>query len=279
MQQFEGKVAVVTGAASGIGRALAIRFAREGMKVVLADLEGGALESAEREVAAEGAETLAMLTDVASAEQVDELARAAVERFGRIDVACNNAGVLGAGLSWEASVADYEWILGVNTWGVIHGVRTFVPIMLSQGSEAHVVNTASMAALTTLPYCSIYHMSKHAVLALSECLHHELALKGAKVKVSVLCPEAVSTNIHRADRNRPAHMASPAPSEETRVVADAMREAMKAGVDPAEMADRVVQAIRDERFYILSNDWWREACHTRLDDIRTGRNPTLSLPE
>jgi NADP-dependent 3-hydroxy acid dehydrogenase YdfG len=154
MRELSGKVAVVTGAASGIGFALASRFATEGMQVVLADIETEALERANADLAATGAATLAVRTDVTVAESVEELARRAVERFGRIDVACNNAGVLSAGLSWEASLADYEWILGVNMWGVIHGVRTFVPIMLAQDSEAHIVNTSSMAGLTTLPYCS-----------------------------------------------------------------------------------------------------------------------------
>ena len=282
MQDFRGKTAVVTGAASGIGRALAQSFAAEGMRVVLADVEEPALNEAAGALRAAGAEVLAVPTDVAKAADMETLARKTVEAFGEVHIICNNAGVFTGGLSWEASVADYEWVLGVNMWGVIHGIRSFMPLLLEQGGEGHVVNTSSMAGVTTMPYASIYHVSKHAVLALSECLHHELALRGSRIKVSVLCPEVVATHIGASARNRPRELqldpARSAPSPEREVVEQALVEAIQKGVPPSEMAERVLKAIREERFYILSDDEWRKSCNTRLEDIREGRNPTLSLP-
>jgi NAD(P)-dependent dehydrogenase (short-subunit alcohol dehydrogenase family) len=272
-------VAVVTGAASGIGRALAARFAAEGMKLVLADVEKGALLEAARELEREGCETLAVETDVARAEQVEALARRTLDAFGAVHVVCNNAGVFSGGLSWEAPLADYEWVLGVNVFGVIHGIRSFVPRLLAHGEEGHVVNTASMAALTTLPYAASYHMSKHAVLALSECLHHELLLRGSKVRVSALCPELVATRIDAAERNRPAHLRTAATTgPEAELVRKAISEGVARGIPPAKIADRVLDAIREERFYVLAEDDWRRAAEVRLEDLRLGRNPTLAPP-
>lgn len=279
MRDFKGRVAVVTGAASGIGDALARRFAAEGMKVVLADIELGPLERVAAGLRDQGADALAVRTDVADASSVEALAAAALERFGGVHVVCNNAGVFTGGLCWESSVADYEWLLGVNTWGVIHGVRTFVPIMLEQGGEGHIVNTSSMAGVTSMPYCAVYHMTKHAVVTLSECLYHELALKGASIGVSVLCPEGVATRIDQAERNRPPTLATSAgPSDEATLVAQGISEAVRDGIAPDAIAERVVSSIQEERFYILSTDWWRGVCNTRLDDVREARNPTLRLP-
>ncbi len=280
MREFRDRTAVVTGAASGIGLALAQRFAAEGMRVALADVEEEPLAEAARALKAQGAEVLAVPTDVSSAEDVAALAQKTLDAFGAVHIVCNNAGVFTGGLSWEASLADYHWVLGVNTWGVIHGIRSFVPILLEQDTEGHIVNTSSMAGVTTIPYASIYHMSKHAVLALSECLHHELALRGSKVKVSVLCPEMVTTRIETSARNRPASLQSKEPnkSKERELVEQGMAEAIKQGVAPSEIAERVLRAIRDERFYILSDGNWRKACNTRMDDIREGRNPTFAPP-
>ena len=279
MKEFRGRVAVVTGAASGIGRALAARFASEGMKLVLADVEPGVLAQATRELEAGGCETLAVETDVSRAEDVAALARRTLDAFGAVHIVCNNAGVFTGGPSWEAPLADYEWVLGVNLWGVIHGVRSFVPILLAQGGEGHVVNTASMAALTTLPYAGIYHMSKHAVLALSECLHHELALRGSQVRVSALCPELVATHIDAAERNRPAHLRSEGgASPERELVQQAIAQGVAKGTPPAKIADRVLDAIRAERFYVLSDDEWRRSSRVRLEDLDLGRNPTLAPP-
>jgi NAD(P)-dependent dehydrogenase (short-subunit alcohol dehydrogenase family) len=282
VKEFKGRVAVVTGAASGIGRALAARFAGEGMKVVLADVEPGALAAAARELQRTGCETLAVETDVSRADQVEALARRTLGAFGAVHVVCNNAGVFTGGLCWEAPLADYEWVMGVNVWGVIHGIRSFVPILLAQGGEGHVVNTASMAALTSMPYAGIYHMSKHAVLALSECLHHELVLRGSQVRVSALCPELVATQIDTAERNRPAHLrpgpGAPGAAPERELVQQAIARGIAQGTPPAKIADRVLDAIREQRFYVLSEDAWRRSSEVRCEDLRLGRNPTLAPP-
>jgi NAD(P)-dependent dehydrogenase (short-subunit alcohol dehydrogenase family) len=281
MQEFNGKVAVITGAASGIGFALAQRFASEGMKIVLADVENDALEHSRKELAAAGHEVLAVRTDVSQADDVQNLAEAALEAYGKVHVICNNAGVFAGGRSWECPVSDYEWVLGVNTWGVIHGIRSFVPILLRQGEPGHVVNTASMAGVTNAPLAGAYDMSKHAVVALSESLYHELSAEEAPVGVSILCPELINTGIGRSDRNRPAHLKREEGDENParQLVEGAIRELVPTGLNPSEMADRVVNAIREDRFYILSKEGgtWRKACETRLEDVRLGRNPTLQI--
>jgi NAD(P)-dependent dehydrogenase (short-subunit alcohol dehydrogenase family) len=282
MKELSGRVAVVTGAASGIGRALAERFGREGMKVVLADLDAGGLAEAERAVRATGAAALAVPTDVTRADQVSALAERTLEAFGGVHVVCNNAGVFAAGPSWQAPLSDYEFVLGVNVWGVIHGVRTFVPILLERGEEAHVVNTASMAALTSMPLSAAYTMSKHAVLALSETLYLELRGRGARIGVSALCPEAVATGIAHSERVRPPHLrrkTGEADGPEFALVEKGIRDAIGRGLAPERIAERVVGAIREDRFYILpDDDPWLAACRSRLDDIRPGRNPTLAVP-
>jgi NAD(P)-dependent dehydrogenase (short-subunit alcohol dehydrogenase family) len=282
MERLAGRVAVVTGGASGIGRALAETFGREGMKVVLADVEAEALARTAREIGEHGVEVLAVETDVTKPEQVDRLAERTLAAFGAVHVVCNNAGVFAGGLSWSQPLADYQWVLGVNMWGVIHGVRTFVPIMLAQGDEGHVVNTASMAALTTNPYAAAYHMSKHAVLALSEVLYHELRGVGSRIGVSALCPEAVATHIDAGERNRPAALRSATgtpPPPDVELVNGAMRAAVAGGIPTQVIADRVLRAVKEDRFYVLSDaDAWRRSCESRLDDIRLGRNPTFVPP-
>jgi len=279
MDQLEGKVAVVTGAASGIGRALSLRLAQEGMRLCLADVEVEALEEAASALRAQGSEVVTWATDVSQADAVQALALRTLEAYGAVHVVCNNAGVFAGGLSWEAPLSDYEWVLGVNTWGVIHGIRSFVPILLRQGQAAHIVNTASMAAVTTGPLSGAYFMSKHAVLALSETLYLELQQRRAPIGVSVVCPELVSTRIADSARNRPEHLARkdalPASSERD-LVESAIRSATATGADPAEIAERTLAAIREDRFYVLApeGDPWRDACHRRLDDIRHARNPS-----
>lgn len=280
MQDFEGRTAVVTGGASGIGRAIGELLLDKGMNVVLADIEARALDATVAELAGRGP-CIGVRTDVSKAEEVQALAERAVAEFGALHLACNNAGVFAGGLLWEESLADYRWLLDVNVWGVIHGIRTFVPIMAAQDVECHVVNTASMAAVTALPYSGIYHMTKHAVLALSESLYHELSFHAPNVGVSVLCPEAINTGIARAERNRPAAYSSAGDivdSGERALVTQALTDSCSAGLPPAAMAQRVYEAIREKRFYILSEDAWRDAAHLRMDDIRAARNPTFAPP-
>ncbi len=278
MKNLRERVAVVTGAASGIGLALATRFAEEGMKVALADVEERALAEATRRLEAAGAPALGVPTDVTSATDVARLARRAKAEFGAVHVVCNNAGVFSGGTCWEAPLEDYEWLLGVNVWGVVHGIRTFVPLLLEE-EEGHVVNTASMAAVTTIPFAGIYHMTKHAVLALSECLYHELRARGARVGVSVVCPEMVATRIDTAERNRPERLRGTAgATPESELVTRSIADAVKRGIAPEQIAERTLRAIREDRFYVLSDDSWRELANGRCEDVRLARNPTLRVP-
>ena len=281
MKAFQGKVAVVTGAASGIGRALAERCAQEGMKVVLADIEEQALIQASQDLAAQGAQTLAVPTDVSQAGEVETLARKAFETYSAVHLLFNNAGVGGGKSAWESTLADWEWVLGVNLWGVIHGIHFFVPRMLEQRSEGHIVNTASMAGLTYGPGQSIYKVSKHGVVTLSETLYYDLALRGASLKVSVLCPGFVSTNILDSQRNRPASLQNapdeqpPPPHPQAEAVRQRMQQAVREGMPPQHVADIVFGAIREERFYILTHPEWKRAIQVRMEDILQERNPTL----
>ncbi len=278
MKEFKGKTAVITGGASGIGLAMGRRFAEQGMNIVLADIEATALDGAVSQLQEQGADCIGVATDVADAQQVQALAGRALDQYGAIHIACNNAGVFTGGLLWEESLADYEWLMDVNIRGVIHGIRTFIPIMIEQDCECHVVNTASMAGLTAMPYSGIYHMTKHAVLAMSESLYHELAFHAPKIGLSVLCPEAINTNIAASERNRPERHGDVVPSGERDMVMSALVDTTAAGVGPEVMAQRVLDGIRDGRFYLISDEEWRQSANTRLDDIREGRNPTFAPP-
>ncbi|GHO99399.1 short-chain dehydrogenase [Reticulibacter mediterranei] len=281
MKTFQGKVAVITGAASGIGRALAERCAQEGMKVVLADIEEQALLQASQDLAAQGAQTLAIPTDVSQAEEVETLARKAFETYAGVHLLFNNAGVGAGQTAWESTLADWQWVLGVNLWGVIHGIRSFVPRMLESRAEGYIVNTASMAGLTSGPGLSVYMASKHAVVSLTETLYHELTLSGASIGVSVLCPGFVKTHIQDAERNRPAHLQN-APgeqkqlSQEEQEEAQILKRAIQKGISPKYQAEMVFEAIREERFYIYPPEFKR-GIQTRMEDILQLRNPTLLL--
>jgi len=281
MKDFKGKVAVITGAASGIGFALARKFADEGMKVVLADLEEDALNNAAKSIEAQGTEALAVVTDVSKQEDVDALARKTLDRFGSIHVVCNNAGVIRGGLSWEVPLEDYAWHLGVNTWGVIHGIRTFMPILIEQDEESVMVNTSSQSGITCTPYSAAYCLSKHAVVALSECLYHEVVMHGLKVQVAVLCPMAVDTNIDRSERVRPDRYRLPpdTKSDTADFVSEALSDQLKKGITPELMAEQTLQAIREERFYIFSQSaeskQWKDNIKIRFDDILLDRKPTM----
>ena len=280
MRELRGKVAVVTGAASGIGRALAKHLGAEGMRVVLADIEPAALAGIADELAAARVPNLAVRTDVTSQDSLHALAERSYETFGAAHVLCNNAGVFAGGLSWEAPLSDFEWVLGVNTFGVLHGIRAFVPRMLASGEPGHIVNTASMASFTYGPMSSAYFMSKHATLALSESLYLELKMKNAPIGVSVVCPELVATKIGESERNRPRHLKrgdEPA-SPERDAVENAIKLATSSqGVSPDAIAERAVDAIREERFYALApeGEHWRSMCNARMELIRTASNPKL----
>jgi NAD(P)-dependent dehydrogenase (short-subunit alcohol dehydrogenase family) len=278
VQAFAGRVAVVTGGASGIGLALARRFAAEGMKIVVGDIEAPALDDALATLQADGADALGVVTDVADADQVQALADAALERFGAVHVVCNNAGVGSGGLSWEMPLSTWQWVLGVNLWGVVHGIRTFVPLLLRHG-EGHVVNTASIAGLVSGPYMGPYNASKHAVVALSETLHHELALLGSNVRVSVLCPAWVNTRIADSARNRPAHLRADVEQSDG---AEVLRSVIASGMPPEAVADKVLEAIRTEEFWIMTHDdpddFWVDLVARRVRSVTDRTNPTLQLP-
>jgi NAD(P)-dependent dehydrogenase (short-subunit alcohol dehydrogenase family) len=281
MQELNDRVAVVTGGASGIGFGLASAFAAEGMKIVLGDIEVGALADAVGKLEASGAEVLGVRTDVSDAVQVQALADAAVERFGAIHIACNNAGVGAGGLSWEAPLDTWEWVLGANLWGVIHGMRSFVPILMRQ-PEAHVVNTASVAGLVAGPFMGPYNASKHAVVALSETLYHEMALMAPHVHVSVLCPGWVQTRIAESARNRPGSEANdPAANAGFEQV---LKPLIDNGMPPEEVAAKVLAAIRAEQFWVLPHDgveaFWTTFVNERAQSLIDRTNPTIrTLPQ
>jgi NAD(P)-dependent dehydrogenase (short-subunit alcohol dehydrogenase family) len=275
MKDFKDKVAVITGAASGIGLALAERCAHEGMKVVLADVEAEALTKTETSMKDAGATVLAVRTDVSQPQDIEMLAQKTLDAFGAVHLLCNNAGVATNGSLWESSLSDWQWVMGVNLWGVIHGVRTFVPIMLAQDTDCHLVNTASLSGLISFPRGGVYAVTKHGVVTLSETLHHELAERGGKVKVSVLCPGLVNTRIMDAERNRPERLPRKGPLDPVSAAGwEALRQLLPTRMPSAQVADAVFQAIREERFYILTHPEGKDWIRTRMEDILQGRNPT-----
>jgi NAD(P)-dependent dehydrogenase (short-subunit alcohol dehydrogenase family) len=280
MREFVDRVAVITGAASGIGQALAQRFAAERMRVVLADIEEDALARAAAALGNTGATVLAVPTDVARAGDVDALASRTLSRFGAVHIVCNNAGVGGdAATTWEQTLEGWRWVVDVNLWGVIHGIRTFVPIMLQQDTEGHVVNTASVAGHVCMPILGPYHATKFAVVAISECLHHELAMSQAKIRASVLCPGFVRTRIMESERNRPAASGprNPPTSEAAQEIRSAYESFIASGLAPAAVAERVLAAIRDEQFWIFSHPELLPTIRMRADEIVAERNPVLAI--
>ncbi|MFT4520942.1 MAG: NAD(P)-dependent dehydrogenase (short-subunit alcohol dehydrogenase family) [Halioglobus sp.] len=281
MQDFADKTAVVTGAASGIGLALARIFAEQKMNVVLADIEEDKLLGAVSAIEALGVAAIGVVTDVGSSNSVAQLCKTAVDTFGSVQILCNNAGVWTGGLLWEQTEEDFEWLMKVNQWGIIHGIRHFVPQMLLQGDDCHVVNTASMAGLCTLPFSGIYHMTKHAALSLSECLFHDLAMTGPQIKVSCLCPELIDTSIASSGRNRPAGLSKENVTEMQQMAEQAITDATRDSLPPRVMAERVLQGIKNEQFYLCPpvSDPWNYPAESRLNDIRDRRNPTFAPPE
>jgi NAD(P)-dependent dehydrogenase (short-subunit alcohol dehydrogenase family) len=254
MDELSGRVAVVTGGASGIGRALAARFLREGMRVVLADVEEGALGATAEELSASG-EVLAVPTDVTDPVALDRLRDATVERFGVPFVVCNNAGVGGLGdMVWDGPLATWDWVLGVNVYGVLHGLRAFVPLLV-EADAGHVVNTASLAGLQGAPGMGPYCTSKHAVLGMSESLQHELTLRGSQVRVHVLAPGFLKTAIHESERNWPAHLGPPPDRDEdtSQVVKGIITGLVEGGLPPELLADALLDALDDGRFFITTH--------------------------
>jgi NAD(P)-dependent dehydrogenase (short-subunit alcohol dehydrogenase family) len=277
MKDFRGKVAVITGGASGLGRAMAERFAREGMKLVLADVEPGTLASAAAEMKAGGATVIGVPTDVSKAAEVEALAQKTLDAYGAVHLVANNAGVSPLGKVWENSVADWEWILGVNLWGVIHGVRVFTPIMLAQGGEGHIVNTASVAGLISPPGSGMYNVTKHAVVTLTETLYHDLKRRNSGLGCSVLCPAYVPTGIVDSERNRPQQLQNPRREKTAEELAReaGLRKAVSSGrQSAADVAQKVYEAVRDERFYILTHPKIKPSIQWRMEDILGERNPT-----
>jgi NAD(P)-dependent dehydrogenase (short-subunit alcohol dehydrogenase family) len=281
VKELGGRVAVVTGGASGIGLGMATAFAAEGMKVVLADIEAEPLARAVAGLEGDGAEALGVECDVSKASDVNALRDRALAQFGAVHVVCNNAGVSGSatGATWEAPPDEWDWVMGVNVSGVIHGIRTFVPVMIEQKDEGHVINTASMAGL--MPGMGIYGVTKHAVVALSESMFGELSARGLPIGVSVLCPGWVRTRIIESERNRPE---SPRPDPgELAPEAEQMRQIVagliEAGLDPNEVGKMVASAIRDSRFYVLTHPSWKNTIRNRMENILEGRDPVGVPPD
>ncbi len=279
MEKFKNKVAVITGAASGIGRGIAERCVQEGIKVVLADVEEAALMQTKLELESMGADVLAVVTDVSKAEDVEHLAQKTLKTFKTVHLLFNNAGVAGGSWLWESTLADWEWVLGVNLWGVIHSLRFFVPIMLEQDVDCHIVNTSSLSGLTSYPSSGIYKVTKHAVVTMSETLYHELNQIDAKVQVSVLCPAGVHTRIGESERNRPEgtsdrSMVSGSHPNDTELGKKFWQRIWDEALEPKQIAEFVFKAIRDEQFYILTHPEYNEGIRVRFEDILKGRNPT-----
>jgi NAD(P)-dependent dehydrogenase (short-subunit alcohol dehydrogenase family) len=275
MEEFRDKVAVITGAASGIGRAIAERCVKEGMKTVLADIEAPALAQAEQELKTFGVPVMAVHTDVSKVDDVAALAHKTLDAFQAVHLLFNNAGV-GAGTTiWESTLADWQWVLGVNLWGVINGIRVFVPIMLAQDTECHIVNTASAAGL--LPYhpCSTYQVTKHAIVGLSQHLYYSLAQKKAKIGTSVLCPGWVKTRILDSGRNRPVELQNQQESFTDVAALQAMTRAVETGIPPDQVASDVFNAIRSNQFYILTHPEFTPEIRKHMEEILEQRNPII----
>ena len=275
MKVFKDRVAVVTGAASGIGKGITEIFIEAGMKVVMADVDKAKLQTTVKTFQDSGAEVLGVPTDVSKPKQVKSLADKTMKTFGAVHVLCNNAGVgIGGRYSWEIPFESWSWVLGVNLMGVVNGLHYFIPIMLKQDTEAHVVNTASIAGLLSNAIHIPYGVSKHGVVALTESLYHELQRLGAKVKVSLLCPGPVNTDIMDSSvRNRPAEIpAPPELSEEEAAFRDAYKAWIKSGLDPKEVGRQVIEAIKEERLYVITTPEFDRNIEQRMNNIMARKN-------
>lgn len=275
MKNLKDKVAVITGGASGLGFAMAHRFAQEGVKIVIADIEEGPLQAAVSKLQKTGVSTIGVKCDVSLGEDVEKLAHQTLEHFGAINIVCNNAGVAPSGVIWEHSTKDWEWAMGPNVWGVIHGIRVITPIMLKQKEEGHIVNTASVAGLMSFNGMGLYCMTKHAVVTMTECLHHDLTKASEHVRCSVLCPAYVPTDIANSERNRPDNLREERTKSDDEIkMEENLKKAVASGkISADQVADQVLQSIREKHFYILTHPKIKPAIETRFQDILLERPP------
>ena len=278
--------AVITGAASGIGLAMVGALAAKDINVVMVDIEEQALHKAIATINQTKATLTPMVADVSNAEQMADLAQTVSDKHAPVQFLFNNAGVFCGGASWESTLAEYKWLMDVNVWGVIHGIHFFVPQMIATGLPGYIVNTASMAALTALPFSSVYNMTKHAVFGLAESLYHELSINAPQLKTSVLCPELVATSLGFSERNRPTSLSNSGDitdSEASRLTLDSLRTGTAdKGISPTMIAERVMACIEKEQFYILADDGsngWHHAAKERFNAVFSGAQPPLIVPE
>jgi NAD(P)-dependent dehydrogenase (short-subunit alcohol dehydrogenase family) len=275
MKDFAGEIAVITGAGSGFGREFARHAHRLGMKLVLADVQRDALNAVVAELGDAGAIVIGEVIDVARGEDVQRLADRAFAEMGGVHLLFNNAGVGSGGLVWENSDRDWQWVLGVNLWGVVHGIRHFVPRMIAGGAPGHVINTASVAGLVCAPNMGVYNVSKHAVVALTETLQHDLRLAGARIGVTLLCPAYVPTGIAQSHRNRPDELRADPPTASQRAAHAAITKAVEGGrLSAAQVAQMTFEAIAADRFYVLTHPQILPTVQLRFDDIVQQRNPS-----
>ncbi len=282
MKNLSGKVAVVTGAASGIGKSLAESFLREGMRIVLSDIDEKALEMVTNQLKNKGGDVIRVITDVSDPDSVNNLAERTIEKYKRVDILCNNAGVgFGNGAVWENSIQDWNWVLGVNLMGTIHGIKTFVPIMEKQNTKCHIINTSSSAGIGIGAGSSPYAVSKHGVVALSESLFNDLSMRGSMIGVSVLCPGFVNTNILDPLRSRPERFGTYIPvsqPSQAAMIDGAFKYAIENGLDPDVVADKAVKGIKEGQFYILTHPEVYDMAKARCESILENRKPVASMP-